>query len=60
MKNIDPKIWNVVALAWALGGVVALLAYLDQRKSAKIREDVLLLDKQIKEHELNQQIHRLG
>ncbi len=52
MNKIDPKIWNVVAISWALGGVVALLAYLDQRKATKLKEEVLKLDQKIKEHEL--------
>lgn len=51
-KNISPKVWNIIAITWALGGVVALLTYLDNKKLKKMREDVLELDKRIKEHEL--------
>tara|TARA_R110000751_G_scaffold306888_2_gene426500 strand:- start:128 stop:313 length:186 start_codon:yes stop_codon:yes gene_type:complete len=51
-KNINPKVWNLIAVTWALGGIVALLTYLDNRKIRKMREEVLDLDKKIKEHEL--------
>tara|TARA_R110000751_G_scaffold258936_4_gene358301 strand:+ start:4478 stop:4654 length:177 start_codon:yes stop_codon:yes gene_type:complete len=53
MNKISPKIWNIVGVAWALGGVVALLAYLDSRKATKLKEEVLKLDQAIKQHELD-------
>jgi len=52
MNKLSPKVYNLVACAWALGGVVALLAYLDTRKTAKMKKDLLALEKEIKEHEL--------
>tara|TARA_R110000751_G_scaffold116371_2_gene216000 strand:+ start:172 stop:351 length:180 start_codon:yes stop_codon:yes gene_type:complete len=51
-KPISPKIWNILAITWTLGGIVALLTYLDNKKIKKMRVEILELDKKIKEHEL--------
>ena len=53
MSKISPKVYNLVACAWALGGIVALLAYLDNRKTAKVKKELMALEKQIKEHQLS-------
>jgi len=55
-KQVSPKIWNFIALTWALGGVVALLTYIDNKKLRKMREEVMELDKAIKEHELQKHL----
>tara|TARA_R110000764_G_scaffold542_6_gene2079 strand:- start:8170 stop:8352 length:183 start_codon:yes stop_codon:yes gene_type:complete len=56
-KQVSPKVWNLIAITWTLGGVVALLTYLDNKKITKMREEVMLLDKKIKEHELQKHMN---
>ena len=41
----------------ALGGVVALLGYINSRKHNKIKEEIALLDKAIKELELHEKLN---
>jgi hypothetical protein len=41
----------------ALGGVVALLGYLHSRKHTKIKEEIALLDRTIKQLELNEKLN---
>ena len=57
-KQINPKIWNLIAITWTLGGVVALLTYMDNKKIRKMKEQVMELDKKIKEHELQNHMNQ--
>jgi|APFre7841882793_1041355.scaffolds.fasta_scaffold00126_3 hypothetical protein len=41
----------------ALGGIVALLGYLNSRKHTKIKEEIALLDRTIKELELHDKLN---
>lgn len=56
MDTVDSKqgqaINYIIALITALTGVVGVLAYLETKKHAKINDEVLALDKQIKTLEL--------
>jgi TRAP-type mannitol/chloroaromatic compound transport system permease small subunit len=56
IDNIDEKqgkaIGYLVAISIILSGVVGVLAYLQSKKHAKINEEVLNLDKEIKVLEL--------
>lgn len=56
MNSIDAKqgraIQYIVASVTILTGIVGVLAYLETKKHAKINDEVLSLDKQIKTLEL--------
>lgn len=47
----------VIGAVAALGGVVALLGYLHSRKHTKIKEEIALLDRTIKQLELNEKLN---
>lgn len=42
----------LIAAVSALGGIALFLGYLHQRRHSKLQEEVMMLDKQIKEIEL--------
>jgi len=42
----------VLGVAAALGGVAALLTYIEMRKTSKLKNEVLMLDYEIKQLEL--------
>jgi hypothetical protein len=50
--KIDPKVYSIVACAWALGGIVALLAYLDNKKLYKMKKEIMEIDLEMKKHQL--------
>jgi hypothetical protein len=56
MDSVDLKqgrsITYIIATVTVLTGVVGLLAYLETKKHAKIKDEVLALEKQIKTIEL--------
>jgi hypothetical protein len=47
----------VIGALAALGGLVALLGYLNSRKHNKIKEEIALLDRTIKQLELNEKLN---
>lgn len=44
---------TIVSMVALLGGITALLAYLDNRKNRQLQERVLALDQEIKEMQLS-------
>lgn len=54
--TIDDKqnrtIMLIIGVLGALGGVVALMAYIDSHKHTQLKEDILRLDREIKALEL--------
>lgn len=48
----NQKIAFYFSLLAAAGGVVAVLAYLDNRKTKKVSDEIIFLDRQIKDLDL--------
>lgn len=47
------QIKNVIIALSALGGIVAIMAYIDQKRHNKIKEEIMSIDKEIKELQLS-------